>query len=272
MEEVTKLLERLEASTDPFEAKINDKYVYVKTFGGRWSNRILINEYICLEIAKALNLPIPNGGFCLINDKTDITDVIDDIAYDETIYGVAFYSEKIHNVNPSIKSLNVVKNIVNKDAINSIVLFDHLIYNRDRHAGNLLINYNNSLEGFKMYIIDHSHVFNLQHNWNVQGLQNLIANDDYKDEIILDLNYKKVYKNFYEIRVLNEESLKSAAENFKIVITEELLDNIISNIPKVWIYNLEDLIKLKEYILYRLSNIDYIVNMIIKYTIIKGGV
>ncbi|MDC4240511.1 hypothetical protein NE398_10090 [Clostridium tertium] len=272
MDNVTKLLERLEASTDPFEAKINDRYVYIKTFGCRWSNKILINEYICLEIAKALKLPIPNGGFCLVNDETDITDVIDDIGYDENINGVAFYSEKIHNVNPSIKSINVVNNIVNKDEINSIILFDHLVYNIDRHKGNLLINYGGGINGFKMYIIDHSHVFNLQHNWNVQGLQKLIISDDYKDKIILDLNYKEVYKYFYELRILNEESLKSAAENFKKVITEEFLDNIFNSIPKVWIYNLEDLIKLKEYILYRLNNIDYMVNMIINYNIIKGGV
>lgn len=89
MDEVTKLLEKLPASTDPFEALIKQKYVYVKTFGSRWSNRILINEYICLELAKALGLTIPDGGICIINEKTDIQDVIDDIDYDESINGIA---------------------------------------------------------------------------------------------------------------------------------------------------------------------------------------
>lgn len=202
MEEVTKLLERLQASTDPFEALIKEKYVYVKTFGSRWSNRILINEYICLELAKALKLTIPDGGFCIINKNTDIEAVIEDIDYDENINGIAFYSEKIYNVNPSINSISVVNNIVNKEEINSIILFDHLVYNIDRHKGNLLLKYGAEINGFKMYIIDHSHVFNLQHNWNAIGLQELIKDDDYKNKQILDLNYKEVYKYFYELGIL----------------------------------------------------------------------
>ena len=272
MDEVTRLLERLQASTDPFEALIKRKYVYVKTFGSRWSNRILMNEYICLELAKALGLTIPDGGSCIINEKTDRQDVIDDIDYDENINGIAFYSEKIHNVNPSINSISVVNNIINKEEINSIILFDHLIYNIDRHRGNLLLNYGNEINGLKMYIIDHSHVFNLQHNWDATGLQRLINDEDYKNEQILDLNYTEVYRYFYELGILNENLLKIAATNFKIIVTDELLDNIINNIPSVWIINKDDLLKLKEYILYRLNNIDYIVEMIMKYDKYLGGV
>lgn len=272
MKKVTKLLERLEASTDPFEAKIGENYVYVKTFNCRWSNKILINEYVCLEIAKALNLSIPNGGVCLIDEKTDKDDVRDDIDYEENINGLGFYSEKIYNVGPSIQAINVINNIVNKDEINSIILFDHLIYNIDRHNGNLLINYGNNIDGFKMYIIDHSHVFNLKHNWDFQGLNKLIINEDFKDKIILDSNYKDVYKYFYDLGIINESSLNIAADKFKKVITENLLDNIFNSIPKVWIYNLEDLIKLKEYILYRLNNIDYMIDMIINYNINIGGI
>ncbi|NFL86217.1 HipA domain-containing protein [Clostridium botulinum] len=272
MESVTKLLERLQASTDPFEALIKEKSVYVKTFGSRWSNRILINEYICLELAKALGLTIPDGGLCIINEKTDIENVIDDIDYDENITGVGFYSEKIYNVSPSINSLSVVNNIINKEEINTIILFDHLVYNVDRHRGNLLLNYKSGLNGFKMYIIDHSHVFNLQHNWDANGLQKLINNKDYRDHKILDLNYKEVYQYFYELEILNENLLRIAASNFKTIVTENLLDNIIDNIPKVWIINEADLLKLKEYILYRLNNIDYIVEMIIKYEKCLGGV
>lgn len=271
MEKVTKLLERLEAATSPFEAKVEDKYVYIKTFGGRWSNKVLINEYICLEIAKALNLTIPDGGICLVDDKTDINDVIDDIDYDEDINGIAFYSEKIHNVSPSIKSIKVLMNIVNKEEINAIILFDHLVYNADRHKGNLLLNYGTKINGFKMYIIDHSHVFNMQYNWDVLGLKRLIENQDYKDKNILDLNFKEVYSFFYELGIINRESLNNESEKFKKIITQDLLDNIFEKIPKAWIYDIEDLIKLKEYILYRLSNIDYMVDMILSYSISLGG-
>ena len=268
MEKVDKLIERIEASTDPFEAKIGSKYVYVKTFGSRWANKVLINEYISLRIAQSLGLTIPNGGICLIDDSVDIEDVIDDIGYDEDIQGVAFYSEKIHNSNALVNSMTIINNIINKQEINDIILFDHLIYNADRHEGNLLINYSNNLNGFTMHIIDHSHVF----NWNSGCIQKSIDNEDYKDKTILELNYKEVYKYFNHFNILNETELRKAAERFKDTINEKLLDDIIKELPKVWIYNDYDILKLKEYILYRLENIDYMVDMIINYTKNSGGI
>lgn len=272
MEEVSKLLERINASTEPFAAQMKEKYIYVKPFGGRWSNRVLINEYICLRIAKALGISIPNGGICVINKNTNIEDVIEEIDYEENIEGVAFYSQRIYNVSSSINSTLVVNNIMNKEEINSIILFDHIIYNIDRHKGNLLVSYGVENEGMKMYIIDHSHVFNLQHKWDSTGLQNLIEKQDYKDYDILDLNYKEVYKIFYDLGILNEETLKKVAKNFKLTITEKLLNEIIENIPKVWIINYNDVYKLKEYILYRLNNIDYMIEMIVNYQRRLGGV
>lgn len=101
----------------------------------------------------------------------------------------------------------------------------------------------------------------------------VLPNDeDYKNEKILDLNYREVYKYFYELGILNKNLLEIAATNFKNIVTDELLDNIINNIPTVWIVKKDDLLKLKEYILYRLNNIDYIVEMIIKYDGYLGGV
>lgn len=265
MEEVTKLIERLEASTEPFVAQINEKTIYLKTPNSRWSDKVLINEYICLQIAKKLELPIPNGGICIVNECTDISEVVDDIEYDETINGVSFYSERIYNANSSINSINIVKNILNKDEINSIILFDHLIYNADRHEGNLLISYSSKSIEFTMYIIDHSHVFNLMYNWTDTSLRNLIIHEDFRDTKILDSNYNQVYKYFYELKVLNEKLLRGAAEKFKKIITKEMLDEIFESIPKVWIYNDKDIQELKEYILYRVNNIDYMVNMILNY-------
>ncbi|HAK42773.1 MAG TPA: hypothetical protein DCM59_08840 [Clostridium sp.] len=265
MEEVTKLIERLEASTEPFVAQIKEKNIYLKTPNSRWSDKVLINEYICLQLAQKLNLTIPNGGICIVNDDTDTSDVVDDIEYDETINGVAFYSERIYNANSSINSINIVKNILNKDEINSIILFDHLIYNVDRHEGNLLISYSSKSIGFTMHIIDHSHVFNLMYNWTDASLKDLIVGEDFKDTRILDNNYNQVYRYFYELKILNEKLLRCAAEKFKKIITKKLLDEIFEGIPKVWISDDKDIQKLKEYILYRVNNIDYMVNMIFNY-------
>ena len=62
------------------------------------------------------------------------------------------------------------------------------------------------------------------------------------------------------------------SDRFKNIINGNLLDDIINEIPKVWRYKDEDILKLKEYILYRLRNIDYMVDMIINYTKYSGGI
>lgn len=272
MKEVSKLLKRLNSSTDPFEAKIDNTFVYVKSFGGRWTNKVLINEYVCLNMAKALDIPIPEGGICNITENTDIKAVEDDIDYGEDIKGIGFYSEKIYNVAPSIKAYTVFSNIINIEDINSIILFDHLIYNIDRHKGNLLLHYGNTIEGYRMYLIDHSHVFNLRHNWDVAGLQKLMDKDDYKDKNILNDNYKDLYRYFFDIGAIKRDLLEKAAEKFKNTITKEFLDGIINNVPKVWYLKIEDLNKLRDYIMYRLSHIDFIIEMILSYPYSLGGV
>lgn len=270
MSHVTKLLRRIKAATEPFEGIIGDKRAFIKAPNGVWGNKVLINEFICLKLAQKLRLPIPNGGICIIDDNTNIDNIIDEIDYDENINGVCFFSERIEKSNPIVNSLKVIENIVNKSDINKIALFDHIIYNEDRHEGNILIQHSTNFGSFTMYIIDHSHVFNLKHNWNKEKLENLIEENDFKDTKIMMLNNDTLYKNFFELGILDEDLLKEESEIFKSIINENLLDDIISQIPNEWISNYDDIIALKKYILYRVSNIDYMVQIILSYKV--GGV
>ena len=114
-------------------------------------------------------------------------------------------------------------------------------------------------------------------NYEVFSLNDMNINIDVEEDgkTFEENSQKKaneIYKYFHQLNILNEELLRKAAENFKIIINEDLLDGIIESIPKVWIYKEEDILKLKEYILYRLSNIDYMVEMILSYKKISGGI
>lgn len=269
MKQVIKLIRRLDASTEPFEGILDGKNVFVKIPNGTWGKKILINEFICLRLAQALNIPIPNGGKCIINEKTDIDNVIDEIDYSEDITGVCFFSERLEKSQPIVIYENALSKIANKFDINKIALFDHIIYNEDRHKGNILLQHSMSIGYLLMYIIDHSHVFNLKHEWNKNNLKELISNEDFKDKKIMELNNDELYKIFFELKILNRSELIKEKNKFQLIINDNLLDKIFKEIPKEWVSDEEDLDALKKYILYRVNNIDYFVELILSY---NGGV
>lgn len=268
MEHVDKIVNKLEfGATEPFEGIINGERVFIKTFNNRWSNKILVNEYLCLKLAQVLDMPIPNGGICLIDEYTEIGEDVD-LDYDETIEGVGFYSKRLEKATKFMADVNLARIISNKEDINKIILFDHLIYNDDRHDGNLLLTMNNR----GMYIIDHSHVFNLKHNWTEEGLAALMLREDYMDLKILQSNLAGVYTQFIEIGIVTKEKLINQSEQFKEKINEQVITNIIDEMPEVWVVNKKELLKLVEYLLYRLNHLNIIIENIISYLNMSGGV
>lgn len=268
---VEKVISKLDkGATEPIEGIIKGKNVIIKTFKNRYSNKVLINEYICLKLAEKLKMTIPNGGICVIDDKTKFDEELKlDLEYEGTeIDGVGYYSFRIEKAVDFTPNSMLVKMIKNNSEINKLILFDYLIYNDDRHESNILLH----LAEAKMYIIDHSHVFRLRPTWNSELLSEYIRKNDYTDINTLNLNYNLVYKPFVEEGILCTKSMINEAENIKKSITPELIDEIISELPDQWIEGLDKDIKaLKKYILYRINNIDNIVNIICTYIKKNGG-
>ncbi|MGL5151416.1 MAG: hypothetical protein ACRC7N_12685 [Clostridium sp.] len=147
---------------------------------------------------------------------------------------MCFYSSTLEKSTPYINSPKVVNRILNKNEINKIILFDHLIFNEDRHNGNILLQSLKGTGGFYMYIIDHSHIFNLRHAWDMKKLEKLINDEDYKDERVMKLNLDSLYNLFFELDLIDEDILKDEAIKFKECITEEKLKDIIQLIPSEW--------------------------------------
>lgn len=269
---VDKLIKQLEnGATEPFEGVINNQEVVIKTFNNRFSNKVLINEFICLELAKLVGLTIPSGGVCIIDKDTILNDNLElDIAYEQIeIEGIGFYSNMVTSVTVFDSDEGVVPYLKNCNEINKIILFDYLIYNDDRHESNLLV----SLKTSEMYIIDHSHVFKDKHNWTSESLNRNIENKDYKDINFLEQNYKLVYEAFLKAKIIKKEYLEEEVKIFKKVINKRALDDIFSKIPEEWTKDYEkDLVVLKKYILYRINNIEEGVSIIIDFMKMEGGI
>lgn len=245
-------------STDPLIGIISKDGEHVKAVIKTKDNSqgvlTLINEFICYHLGKNLGLKMPPSGVAFIGDECETNNFITDADK-----GHCFYSEYIKSLVPNP---GIISNVINKDVFSQIIIFDHLTYNSDRNPGNLLIS---SSKGDKiLYAIDHTHVFKNQAIWDSQCLITGSEENDYLDTRIMKDN-SAIYSMFWSSNYINQESLKGVVENYNTIISRELLTNIINDLPDDWHIESKNLDALIDYILYRLSKLDLISEMIIRY-------
>ena len=242
--------------TNPYIVKCSDEKKYVAKFPGNpEGTKVLINEYVCAELAKLLGLPIPNFKLVNVREIDKFKDLLPDI---KLINGTVFCSEFVDKSTP-VPGYYILTKVSNKyDAI-KILIFDVIIGNNDRNAGNLLINFKNN----SLIMIDHSHVFVYQAIWDERNLSDLIGNEidlskmnkfhfDNLSLCLNDVNYKPVIFEFIQ-------RIKS--------VDDSKIDYIIDSIPNDWIITEKEKKCLKAFLLDRFHRI----NEICKLLNIEGG-
>lgn len=251
---VDKILGRIgNGCTEPLNAVLNSgQHVISKTYNNIQGNLVLVNEYISFRICRKLDLPIPDAGIALIDEQTEYNE--NDIS--EKNYGFCFYSVRIDKVAPV--NLAIIPRISNKGDFYKLILFDHLVYNKDRNRGNLLVTSGKTIQ---MYAIDHTHVFKNQTIWNKNCLETGMTLNDYKDHEIIDSN-KQVYGFFWEYLNKDYDILLQTAHEFQTKLKSQDLDEFINELPESWSISDDDTAALKKYIMYRLKHLDSICTVI----------
>lgn len=155
-----------------------------------------------------------------------------------------------------------ISKINNKEQFIKLIIFDHLIYNKDRHQGNILISISKQIE---MFPIDHSHVFKNQAIWDKNTFIQGMNNSDYLDNDILN-NNKSTYDALLGHVNFSKETTVPFIEQIKSKLTKTKINDIIYSTPKSWLQSvdLQDLEYLEKYIIYRVEHIDQIIDMIIE--------
>lgn len=247
--------------TKPLNCKLETgEIAVVKTFNNLQSNIVLVNEIISYEIALLLGLPVPDSGICLIDDETNGIEILDDI----TQKGKGFYSKRINKAT-ILNSNKMVDLIENKKDILKLIIFDHLVYNSDRNAGNIILKFQK--QNLLLNVIDHTHVFNKQCLWNKYELIRCREEKDFLDTKILT-NNSYLYNMFFQKIPIKLEDLLEISAKYKELINKNILKEIIDKIPKEWELKKEDSEELIEYLLYRLNNLDEMCSIIMKF---RGG-
>lgn len=256
-----------DAVTDPFLGHLDSPLstnAVIKTNNNRQGNLSLINEYIAYQLCELFNISIPQSGVCIIDDKTILgTDDNKplDIFDPKYHYGPAFYSTYIEN---AIKFVPRMITKVDKAQIANMLVFDHLIYNCDRHEGNVLIEAGKRIH---FYLIDHSHIFKNECIWNSYTFEQGMSDNDYRDECIFDSNIR-LYKQSIIFSGISKEDIIQTSMLFQAKLTPPILHSIINQMPAAWTTGREnDISALECYLLYRLEHLSEIANLIIR----KGG-
>lgn len=215
---------------------------------------MLLNELLCAYLAQSLGLNIPEFGLCLLEENLAKKHLADENA------GVCFYSTLVEKVY-TLTNSGFMKDFINGASdFYKLVLFDHIIYNKDRNRGNLLI----SGKDKRIYIIDHSHVFKNQTIWDTQTFKIGMKENDYTDLIILEYN-DGVYRLFTDNVPVDLAGLLFVGEEFKKILTSENIRSIFNKIPTNLQCGEKDYASLFSYLEYRISHIDDYCKIIYEY-------
>ncbi len=245
-------------TTEPKFAILDDgKQVVAKLMNGPEGNLVLFNEYLCYRLAILVDIPMPVSGICIFDDTTIIQNP--DIA-DSSNYGKAFYSEYIQKTTKLLPT--IIEKIKNKNDFIKLILFDHIIFNSDRNAGNLLVSfYSNDI---LLKVIDHTHVFVNQSIWDGNCLISAMAENDLLSTKVLEYN-KYLYEMFFHNISITKESLENEASLFQKRINKNKIMQFIKDVPNEWKPKENDIQVLVDYLMYRIDNIDTIIATIIRY-------
>lgn len=244
--------------TEPKYAVLDDgTQAVVKLSHGPEGNLVLFNEYVCYRLAILLDIPMPQCGICVMDEKTEVFDP--DIASSDN-YGYAFYSTYMPKTTKLLAS--VIRLMKNKECFIKILLFDHIIFNKDRNEGNLLVGFYK--DNILLNAIDHSHVFINGAIWDSGCLKTAMKENDLLSIEVLK-NNERLYGMFFRNLSITKAALEQESVNFKNRITYDVIKKFVEECPQEWRPMKENEDVLVEYIMYRINHFDVIISTILNY-------
>lgn len=211
--------------TEPKYAILEDgSQSIVKLSHGPEGNLVLFNEYICYRMAMLIDIPMPHCGIGMMDEDTEILNP--DIASSRN-YGYAFYSTYIPKTTKLLPS--IIHLMKNKDDFIKVLLFDHIIFNKDRNEGNLLVRFYK--DDISLKVIDHTHVFINGAIWDGNCLKQAMSENDLLSRTVLEWN-ECLYSMFYRSMSITKEILTQTGFLFQNRISDNVIKNLLRNVQR----------------------------------------
>ena len=204
-----------EGGSLPAIVKADDGFLYVLKFrGAGQGKKALISEFIGGELARAMNLRVPELVFMNLDDSFSKTEP------DEEIQDLLKFSVGLnlglHFLSSAITYDPLVSEVDSLTA-SKVVILDSLISNIDRTAKNTnLLNWNKEL-----WVIDNGASLYFHHNWETWEQHLTRTFPLIKDHVLLP----------------KATSLAEASEEIEQVINTAVINEIVANIPEDWLIN-----------------------------------
>ncbi len=202
-----------EGGSMPAIAEADDEFLYVLKFRGAGQGaKALIAELISGEIARALQLPIPEIVFANLDEafgRTEGDEEIQDLLRSSEGLNLA-----LHYLSGAI-TYDPAVTIVDPLLASKIVWLDCFITNVDRTVRNT----NMLLWQKDLWLIDHGASLYFHHSWQ-NATEHTIKPFTYvKDHVLLSL----------------ASELKTVNELFNSILNPQLLKNIVAMVPDEWL-------------------------------------
>ena len=204
-----------EGGSMPAIAEADDGFLYVLKFrGAGQGKKALIAELIGGEIARALGLKIPEIVFANLDTafgRTEPDEEIQDLLKASVGLNLA-----LHYLSGSI-TFDPTVTTVDATLASKIVWLDCLLLNVDRTCRNT-----NMLLWYKeVWLIDHGAALYFHHSWDNVDDKATKPFAQVKDHVLLP--------QASELDIVDKE--------FKAVLSDELINNIVSLVPDEWLDN-----------------------------------
>ncbi|MBT9187334.1 HipA family kinase [Zobellia russellii] len=207
-----------EGGSLPGIVKADDEFLYVLKFrGAGQGKKALIAELIGAELARAMELKVPEIVFMNLDDSFSKTEP------DEEIQDLLKFSVGLnlglHFLSGAIVYDPLVS-VADPLTASKVVLLDSMISNIDRTAKNTnLLNWHKEL-----WLIDHGSSFYFHHNWETWETHLERTFPAIKDHVLLE----------------RATQLPQASGIIKKRISEEVIAEIVSKIPEDWLSSESD--------------------------------
>lgn len=227
--EVTQIIDLIDQGTTmPIRCNLaNGMTAVVKYMKNPYGQRVLINELVGNCIADELGLMIPEFGICNISETViESTNDIEEIDRQNSGYG--FFSNSYSNAVPIVPGLLSDVEIKQTE---TLLLFDHIVNNFDRHDGNILLKIKPPLT---LIFIDNSHIIFQELN-----IRDINIEHELDPANIVSANLYNCNKDIYDLLCYrigySEETLLSEAMRIQSLLSEATLQKIRNLIPDCWI-------------------------------------
>lgn len=202
-----------EGGSLPAIIRADDRALYVLKFkGAGQGEKALIAEWIGGELARAMNLRVPELVFVELDEafgRTEPDEEIQDLLKFSVglNLGMAFLSEAIV-YDPLVSEAESLE-------ASKVVLLDSMISNIDRTVKNTnLLNWNNEL-----WLIDHGASLYFHHNWQ-----------HWKTHLNRTFPFVKEH-----VLLKKANHLTEAVQEIKSLVNEEIITKIVNSIPTNWL-------------------------------------